>query len=160
MMKNMRILIFSDSHGKNDNMEHILNTKRPYDMVLHVGDIEGFEYDLPAIAGVETHIVRGNCDFFCDLPIEKTVLLGENTIYMRHGDGYVNSNPESLLELTEANIIIFGHTHVPYYKEVNGRHLFNPGSISKPRTADRIPSYGLLEIDNSGKINFQHIFLN
>jgi len=93
------------------------------------------------------------------LPVEKTVLLGDNTIYMRHGDGYVNSNPESLLELTDANIIIFGHTHVPYYKEVNGRHLFNPGSISKPRTADRIPSYGVLEIETNGKINFQHIFL-
>ncbi len=156
----MRILIFSDSHGKNDNMEHILNTKRPYDMVLHAGDIEGFEYDLSGVSGVETHIVRGNCDFFCDLPVEKTVQLGDNTIYMRHGDGYVNSNPESLLELTEANIIIFGHTHVPYYKEVNGRHLFNPGSISKPRTADRIPSYGLLEIYNSGKIMFEHVFLN
>ncbi len=156
----MRILLFSDSHGHDENMERVLNTKRPYDMLLHMGDVEGSEYDLPMIAGVETHIVRGNCDFFCDLPIEKTVLLGGNSIYMRHGDGYVNSNPESLLGLTDANIVLFGHTHVPYYKEVNGRHLFNPGSISRPRTADRIPSYGVLEIDDSGKISLQHIYLN
>jgi len=49
-------------------------------------------------------------------------------------------------ELNMLNIIIFGHTHHPLDKEINGRVYFNSGSCTDRVFAPE-PSYGILEID-------------
>ena len=48
-------------------------------------------------------------------------------------------------------IACFGHTHVPFCKEINGIIYVNPGSLSQPRQEGRKPSYALLEIDEEGR---------
>ena len=46
-----------------------------------------------------------------------------------------------------ANIVLFGHTHVPVNMEENGILFLNPGSLTKPRGGSAC-SYALLEIEN------------
>lgn len=36
----------------------------------------------------------------------------------------------------KADIICFGHTHVPYHREVNGVHFINAGSVGRPKDGD------------------------
>ncbi len=43
----MKILIVSDTHRKDDNLERIIEEEAPFDMLIHLGDAEGSEYTLP-----------------------------------------------------------------------------------------------------------------
>ena len=52
-------------------------------------------------------------------------------------------------------IQIMGHSHVPYYKVVNGVHFINPGSVGRPFDGDPRTSFAILKIA-SGKIGVEH----
>lgn len=45
------------------------------------------------------------------------------------------------------DVIIFGHTHMPYHTEIGGVHFINAGSVGKPKGNDPRGSYAYLEID-------------
>ena len=64
-----------------------------------------------------------------------------------------------ILEKADADIMCFGHTHIPYHRILNSgtslqphyRHAINLGSIGKPKDRDPRGGYVLLELDeNSG----------
>ena len=50
---------------------------------------------------------------------------------------------------------IMGHSHVPYYKVVNGVHFINPGSVGRPFDGDPRTSFAILKIV-SGTIAVEH----
>jgi predicted phosphodiesterase len=78
--------------------------------------------------------------------------LGGTAAAMFHGspssdDEYVfeeDANAE-LLQLAKAQIVISGHTHVPYVKRVPEGVLVNPGSVGQPRDGDPRASYLIYE---------------
>ena len=37
----MRVLLVSDSHGRNQNMEKVIRKASPVDLLIHLGDLEG-----------------------------------------------------------------------------------------------------------------------
>ncbi|TAN46056.1 MAG: metallophosphoesterase [Nitrospirae bacterium] len=41
-----------------------------------------------------------------------------------------------MAEKADADIMIYGHTHKPYRKEINGRVFINAGSVGKPKDGD------------------------
>ena len=50
---------------------------------------------------------------------------------------------------------IMGHSHVPYYKRVDGVHFINPGSVGRPFDGDPRTSFAILKVA-SGKIAVEH----
>jgi putative phosphoesterase len=46
---------------------------------------------------------------------------------------------------SNADVIVFGHTHKPYLKEVDGVTFVNAGSVGKPKDGDPRACYALLE---------------
>ena len=52
-------------------------------------------------------------------------------------------------------IQIMGHSHVPYYKLVDGVHFINPGSVGRPFDGDPRTSFAILKV-NSRKIAVEH----
>ena len=48
-----------------------------------------------------------------------------------------------------------GHSHVPYYKIVDGVHFINPGSVGRMFDGDTRPSFAILKVA-SGKIAVEH----
>lgn len=32
--------------------------------------------------------------------------------------------------------MIYGHTHIPYFKQLNGKYFINAGSVGKPKDGD------------------------
>ena len=46
------------------------------------------------------------------------------------------------------DVLISGHTHISFIKEIDNMLLLNPGSPTVPRLSD--PSVMVLEIDNKG----------
>jgi predicted phosphodiesterase len=65
----------------------------------------------------------------------------------RNDDEYVfeeDANAE-LLQLAKAQVVISGHTHVPYVKRLPEGVLVNPGSVGQPRDGDPRASYIIFE---------------
>jgi len=50
------------------------------------------------------------------------------------------------LDQTRTDVLLFGHTHKPFHKVVNGRHLVNTGSAGKPKHGNPNATYVLLDL--------------
>jgi putative phosphoesterase len=53
---------------------------------------------------------------------------------------------EHFLDSTGADVIILGHTHVPYVVRTGGGLIVNPGSVGQPRDGDPRASYAMLDL--------------
>lgn len=46
--------------------------------------------------------------------------------------------------------IAFGHTHLPWHREVSGMHFVNTGSVDRPKDGDSRAGYVLLDVSENG----------
>ncbi len=158
----MKILVVSDTHKKQKNLERALEREAPIDLLIHLGDAEGYEEDIAHMAGCPLEIVAGNNDFFTRLEREKELQLGKYRVLITHGHYYyVGSGIADIKREAKGrgfDIVMFGHTHVPLidYGDVIA---LNPGSLTYPRQEGRQPSYIRMEIDKKGKAHFQIEYL-
>ncbi len=160
----MKILIISDSHGSFSGIRKVLSRESDAEMLIHCGDIEGDEGLLArSFAGKEVKIVAGNNDIFCNLDPELTFTLYGRKFFVTHGHRYgISMTPEILLDEAmsrDADIVLYGHTHRPaiiYHQHVTG---VNPGSLTFPRQEGRIPSYAVMEIDETGRFDVEIRYL-
>ena len=154
----MKILIVSDTHRHNKNLETVLKKVSPIDCLIHLGDVEGSEDYIREIAGCPCHIVSGNNDFFCDLPREEEFTLGRYHVLVTHGHYYyVSLDTQEIRRqaLTRgADIVMFGHTHRPLLEIGRDVTLLNPGSLSFPRQEGRRPSFIIMELDSQGEAHY------
>ena len=157
----MDLLIFSDSHGRAEAMQVVLDRQiRTPDAVIFLGD------GLRDIQWLDTNgstlfDVRGNCDWFADasFPSELTVSFEEHRIFATHGHLYgVKSGLGGLIARAaelEADIVLFGHTHMPLYQTlsqgstVRGQTLSRPMHLFNAGIGDREGMRPLFEADES-----------
>jgi putative phosphoesterase len=83
-----------------------------------------------------------------------------NTEYLfeNRSDGYLRQFTEGGKFDAEADIIVFGHTHVPYHRTVDGVDFVNTGSVGRPKDGDPRAGYAVLTIDD-GNISVEQIRL-
>ena len=81
----MKILIISDTHRKHDNLLKVLERECPVDLLIHLGDAEGYEDYIAEQAGCPVEVVAGNNDFFSSLPREKELQIGKYKVLITHG---------------------------------------------------------------------------
>ena len=160
----MKVLIVSDTHGREQNLAEALEQTGPIDQLIHLGDVEGGAEHIRELAGdAPAAISAGNNDFFCDLPNERIFTLGGHRIFMTHGHGYfVHSGTLYLKREARkkgADIVMFGHTHKPYMEEDNELLVLNPGSLSLPRQEGHRPTYIVMEIADDGQISYELCYL-
>lgn len=152
----MKILVVSDTHGRDENLETVVYREAPFDMLVHCGDVEGREIFIEALAEVPCCIVSGNNDFFSDLPREEEIEIAGKKFLVTHGHYYGVSIDETgvVEEAHSRNCdgVMFGHTHRPVLEVIDGILAINPGSLSYPRQMGRRPSYVVLETDEDGNI--------
>ncbi len=153
----MKVLVVSDTHGKSTVLEQVMEMERPFDILIHCGDVEGEEDYIRALAGVPAYMVAGNNDFFSDLDKEMEIELGGVRIMITHGHYYgVSLDLNELIDEAasrEIPLVLFGHTHKPVISTKRGVTAVNPGSLSYPRQEGRIPSYLVLNIHGGGKFD-------
>ena len=154
----MKILIVSDTHGRDTTLKHLLAQVKPIDMLIHCGDVEGSEDYIRGMADCPVHIVAGNNDFFCELTKEEEFLIGKYRVLLTHGHYYyITMGTQMIKEDGRArgfDIVMFGHTHRPYLEQDKDIVVLNPGSLSYPRQEGRKPSYILMELDREGQAHF------
>ncbi len=155
----MKILVISDTHGKDIYVAAALDREWPVDALMHLGDVQEDEDEfMEILAGedVPLYIVKGNCDAFAPYPPSRIVELEGHRILMAHGHGYyVNFGTRDLAADAAANncdVAIYGHTHRPEIDDSDPELLIlNPGSISFPRQQGRQKTYMILELEQGKK---------
>ena len=160
----MRVLIVSDTHGRHTSLDRALKEAGDIDMFIHLGDVEGGEDYIEAVVECEKHMIRGNNDLFLLSSGGRRVLDRKGKkCFITHGHSYyVSMETEQIREegaARNADIIMFGHTHRPYFEERDGITVLNPGSLSFPRQEGRKSSYMILETDGEEKYEFVQHFL-
>lgn len=154
----MKVLIMSDTHGRNHLVQKVLEKVSPIDLLIHLGDFEGGEEYIKSIVPCHTEMVSGNNDFFNRLPKDKIINIGKYTVMLTHGHRYgVNYSTTDIREAAYkhfADIVMFGHTHVPMIDLSGDVWAINPGSIALPRQHGRIPTFIIMEIDLKGDAHF------
>ena len=159
----LRILIMSDSHGRNENVELAIAQVREeigeFQMLIHLGDV-GDARELESLAGVPCYIVRGNTDYDAKLLNANVIEAGGHRIFATHGHLYQVDMRLDLLRFAalenDCDIAMYGHTHLPYLEEdPDDITILNPGSISKPRQADHRYTYMVMEIDDEDEVTYE-----
>ena len=159
----LRILIMSDSHGRNENVELAIAQVREeigeFQMLIHLGDV-GDARELESLAGVPCYIVRGNTDYDAKRLNANVIEAGGHRIFATHGHLYQVDMRLDLLRFAalenDCDIAMYGHTHVPYLEEdPDDVTILNPGSISKPRQADHRYTYMVMEIDDEDEVTYE-----
>ena len=128
-----KIFVFSDSHGSTADMLRLVREGAP-DMVLHLGDYERDCDELRrAFPGLEIRGVRGNCDVRSAGPSLVRFNVEGVRVFACHGHEYrVKSGYQTICYAAleaEADLVLFGHTHIPYRDRAFGLELLNPGSV-------------------------------
>lgn len=160
----MKVLVVSDTHGRDSKFEEAFHKEAPIDYLIHCGDVEGREFFIEALAECPCCIVSGNNDFFSDLPREEELVLNGSRILVTHGHYYgVSMDIYGILEEAKARdfrAVCFGHTHKPVIVEKKGILILNPGSLSYPRQEGRKPSYIVLTSMQPGELHAEIKYLD
>lgn len=160
----MKILIVSDTHGYLGNFETVLEKVRPIDMLIHCGDVERDDEYIRMIAECPVYMVSGNNDWGMSLDREIIISIGKYRVMITHGhmhSVYYGLDMLAAAAKTKgADIVMFGHTHVPVIERIDGVTLINPGSLTLPRQYGRVPTYAFMEIDGEGEVHFTISELN
>ena len=109
-----------------------------------------------SIAWTNAHTTAESKAFLRSLLPDFRLQLGDLRVVLVHGsprkinEYLFEDRPESglerLLDLAEADVLVCGHTHVPYHKILpSGRHVVNDGSVGKPKDGDPRACYAILE---------------
>lgn len=146
----MKVIVFSDSHGDLNNMITAVEREAP-DLVLHLGDHwsdgEELNWTYPEL---EVEQVPGNCDYQPNAPLERTLHLEQCKITICHGHSRdVKRGYQKLTHLgqdTDADMVLFGHTHCVHYEKRGRLHVLNPGTVGGIP-----PTYAVLDLER-GKI--------
>ena len=122
----MKVGIISDTHGL--LRPEVLESLEGCEVILHAGDIsrqdilDRLEEIAPVIA------VRGNNDWeLGHLPVSLDFELGGLRVYMTHINYKLPAN------LSDYNLVVFGHTHMYEERWEAGTLLLNPGSCGPRR---------------------------
>ncbi len=152
----MRILIVSDTHQSPHTLDQVVMDNPDIDMLIHLGDSEDAEDYIRSLVDCPVYILAGNCDGLTRLPRELDLDLCGYHAFLTHGHQYRVSQGEQALREEAlrrgADIVMYGHTHIPVCHEEEGLLILNPGSVSYPRQEGKRGSYIVMEIDENGEI--------
>ena len=147
----MKILVMSDSHGNITNMLTAVRRENP-EMILHLGDHHTDCRDLrERFPAIPLRAVKGNCDRAGELETDEFIC-EYLRIMMVHGHRFnVKYSLDALITnalYKDADIVLYGHTHIAQAGKFEGIHVINPGSIGYNG------SYCVLRIEN-GKVSYE-----
>ena len=98
-----------------------------------------------------------NKEYLRNLPKEITFTFNNKTIRFVHGstrliNEYLKENSkesEEVMKELKEDILVCGHTHIPYSKYYGNKLLVNAGSVGKPKTNNPNANYVIIDIKSS-----------
>lgn len=175
----MKYLVASDIHGSSYYAKKLVKIieKENIDKIILLGDIYyhgprnpfPYEYNPKVVCELLNNLkdkifaVKGNCDSEVDQMISQfeikdylTLNILEKKFYFTHGHKYNKDN----LPNEDFDILVYGHFHTHFIKNLDGKTFINPGSTSLPKEKTENSFMIIDENENSIKIkNFDNKIL-
>ncbi len=152
----MKIGVISDTHltRPNETLKRLVEELKDVDLLIHLGDIVSKSVLDFLKNRFQVYAVLGNMD-----PPELSLLLDKKMIIkaegvrlgLTHGWGPPDGIEKRILSLfrdDDVDAILFGHTHNPTNRKLEGILMFNPGSPTDKVYAAR-NTYGILTVEGS-----------
>ena len=137
----VKVVILSDTHGL--LRPEVIEQLRGTDAIIHGGDINRQDIVDTLRSYAPLYIVRGNNDkeWAADIPHNLRFELGGVQFFMVH------NKKEIPKDLTDVDVIVFGHSHKYFQEEKDGVLWLNPGSCGKRRFDQEI-TYAVMTIED------------
>ena len=157
----MRLGIVSDTHGNLENLRRVaekITDKWEVDFIVHLGDecedvkvLDEFEVEVIQVPGVY-------CDQYQDAHIENRILCQFDgyRILLTHTDSKHKNDlpgdpdPKALAAGGGADVILYGHSHVPEIRHEGQLLWINPGHLKDQDKKGYAPSFAILETSSEG----------
>jgi putative phosphoesterase len=120
-----------------------------------------------SIDWTKAHVTWENKEFLRTLPRELRFSQGAFEILLTHGsprrinEYLYEDRPlktfNRLLQAGRCNLLVCGHTHLPYHKVVGDKHVVNVGSLGKPKDGDPRAAYALLTLVEGLSVDFRRV---
>ena len=140
----VKLLVFSDSHGRKGKVKKILEAHKNADGIIFLGDGEKDLETLPLGDESVLYQVRGNCDRESREAVTLIKEIAGVRFYITHGyeQGvkYGLGKLAAFAKKENCRAALFGHTHRVHLSEEDCVFLFNPGSAANG-------DYGIILID-------------
>lgn len=119
-----------------------------------------------SIAWTNQHTSDENKAYLRQLPAQIPLQLRGLRVVLVHGsprkvneylyEDRPDGSLERLLDMAEADVLVCGHTHLPYHKVLpSGRHVVNDGSVGKPKDSNPRACYTVLSVkDDDLQVEF------
>ena len=160
----MRVAIISDTHlprGRRRLPDDCLAELRAADLILHGGDLATAEVldELEAL-GPPVRAVLGNVDRDPALrgrvPETQAFTADGARFAMVHDAGPAKGRLARLrARFPDADVVVFGHSHIPLHEARDGLQIFNPGSPTDRRRQPR-HTMGLADV-HDGEVALRHV---
>lgn len=161
----MQIALIADTHltAGRELPAACTERLRASDLILHAGDFVSVEAlnELEAL-GPSLIAVHGNRDdpeVMHRLPEITTTEVEGIRFAVIHDAGPATGRLERMrTRFPDADVVLFGHSHMPLHEHADGFHIFNPGSPTQRRRAPH-RTIGFATI-NGGHIRLRHVPLD
>ena len=152
----MKVVVISDTHipsRARDIPKVIWEDIETAELIIHAGDFTTVDFYVQLKSVKPLKAVHGNMD-----EIDLFHLLKEKEIFdlegvrvgLTHGFGAPYGIEKRVMKLFEGehvDLIIFGHSHIPLFKNIDGIYLLNPGTPTDTIYARR-QSYAVLTVSD------------
>jgi putative phosphoesterase len=164
-MSKVSVAIIADTHmpkGGRRLPGRCLELLAAAEEIVHAGDISSLAVlrEIEAI-GPPVHAVHGNVDTAEVrelLPETLRLELLGRPVAVVHDSGPARGRLGRLgARFPEAELVIFGHSHIPLHERSPTLQIFNPGSPTERRRAPQ-RSMGLLDLEH-GELRIEHVWL-
>ena len=151
----MKICVLSDSHFEPKDSTFVIDylSKNKFDAIVHAGDIGDISFFNEIMNFASTYCVAGNCDSEYNhqyFGTRQTITFGKIKLGLIHGNQGQGDTPveklQKIFKYDNVNVVVSGHTHLPFNQVVDGVLYFNPGSCSAKSAK---PSLGILTVDGT-----------
>ncbi len=151
----MRVLVLSDTHSPRrwkGIPPGLLAPLARAEVILHAGDVCTPDVLDALAAYAPVHVVQGNNDgedvAAWGAPETLELDLAGVRIGMIHDSGAKQGRGRRMRRrFPDADLVFFGHSHIPFDGVEDGLHLFNPGSPTD-RRRQPVGTYGELDLSD------------
>lgn len=162
----MKLVILSDTHmpKKGKRLPHrLIKELKGANLIIHAGDWNSMEvYDMLSkyapVKGV--HGNTDNEDITANFPAKNIVTIKNFRIGLVHGHGDKKTTEKRAWEAFDEeslDVIIFGHSHIPFLRYFKKVLLINPGSLTDKRTQ---PYYSFAVMNIEDEVRVEMVFFD
>lgn len=141
MSEKIKMGIISDTHGL--LREEVKERLKDCTYIFHAGDVDRPEIldELRTMGFL--YVVRGNNDGYWAQNLRRSLnfSVGNVKFFMVH------DRKDAAWELGDTQVVIFGHSHIYFCQEIDGRLWLNPGSCGRNRFGGEV-TMAVMTVEN------------